>query len=41
MGLHNDRRAGGNMPANGRREVICFISLIYLFVFALQAGKRL
>ncbi len=32
MGFHNDRRAGGKMPANDRREVICFISLIYSYI---------
>ncbi len=25
MGFHNDRRTGGNMPANDRQKVICFI----------------
>ena len=33
MGFHNDRRAGGKMPANDRREVICFISLTYFYIY--------
>ena len=40
MGTHNDRRTGGNMPANDRRKVICLMSLIF-FAFTSQAGKRL
>ena len=40
MGLHNDRRAGGKMPANDRLEVICSILLIYFYI-CFKAGKRL
>ncbi len=40
MGFHNDRRTGGNMPANDRLEVICSILLIYFYI-CFKAGKRL
>ena len=40
MGLHNDRRTGGKMPANDRRDVICAILLIYFYI-CFKAGKRL
>ena len=40
MGLHNDRRTGGNMPANDRSDVICSILLIYFYI-CFKAGKRL
>ena len=39
MGFHNDRRTGGNMPANDRLEVICSILLIYFFTFALKQAR--
>ena len=39
MGFHNDRRTGGKMPANDRREALCFISLIY-FAFVAKVSKR-
>ncbi len=40
MGFHNDRRAGGKMPAIDRLEVICLISLIYFCIY-FKFSKRL
>ena len=39
MGFHNDRRAGGKMPAIDRLEVICLISLIYFCIY-FKISKR-
>ena len=33
MGLHNDRRTGGKMPANGSHVVIFFIIIYYINIF--------
>jgi len=32
MGFHNDRSAGGNMPADDRWKVVCLISLMYFCI---------
>ena len=34
MGLHNDRRTGGKMPANGSQEVILFHYFTKFFLIA-------
>ena len=40
MGFHNDRRTGGNMLANDRRDVICSILLITIRIY-FKFSKRL
>ena len=39
MGFHNDRRTGGNMPANDRLEGNLFHIVNIFFTFALKRAR--